>query len=123
MQRRGKVREKMGGKGEIMVERRVAAANDGMKVEDAMACRLPYDKMKSISTGDILDTSGNAGWLLKCTSPDSIERRVLRGVGAVPGDYHFTVRHSLVSVYSRTSVKRVRVSRVRSHGMPHRNAT
>ena len=72
-----------------------AAANDGVKVEDAMACRLPYDKMKSISTGDILDTSGNAGWLLKCTSPDSIERRVLCGVGAVPGDYHFTVCHSL----------------------------
>ena len=63
----------------------------------------PYDKMKSISTGDILDTSGNADWLLKCTSPDSMERRVLFGVGSVPADYHFVVRYFYfsISVYDK----------------------
>ena len=53
----------------------------------SMLCRVPYSKLKSISTGDLLDDSNNADWLLKCTSPDSMERRLIGG----PQYYHFTV--------------------------------
>lgn len=56
----------------------------------------PYKKLKSISTGDLLDTGKNADWLLKCTSPDSMERRVILAVStADPDDYRFTVCHCL----------------------------
>jgi len=50
----------------------------------------PYSKLKSISTGDLLDAGNNADWLLKCTSPDSMERRLV-GVSAAPDEYRFTV--------------------------------
>jgi len=51
--------------------------------------------MKSISTGDLLDASGSADWLLKCAAPDAMERRVLLGGGLTSADdYCFTVRHN-----------------------------
>ena len=71
-----------------------------------LLCRPLYSKLKSVSTGDLLDSTSNADWLLDCTSSDSMERRVLLGVSTVPAeDYHFTVRTSL-SKFMSTSYRK-----------------
>jgi len=62
--------------------------------------------LKSISTGDILDTSSSGGgggggvtgdWLLKRTTPASV--LMLGAAAEDPRDYHFTVRY-----YSRPTL-------------------
>jgi len=50
--------------------------------------RKPYDKLKSISTGALLDRDGDADWLL---SSNRVERGVLLGVPTPREDYQFTV--------------------------------
>jgi len=82
------------------------AAADDVNSERGLcdASRLPYDKVKSISTGDMLETScggsGTADWLLDRTSPASrtVQPRVtstgrLATSDAAAQQYHFTVRY------------------------------
>jgi len=65
--------------------------------------RAPYYKLKSVSTGDLLETRNNAEWLLKCASSD-MERRVLFGGSTVAEDYHFTVCHCQIAVQTEKRV-------------------
>jgi len=64
-----------------------------------LVSRAPYNKVKSISTGDLLNTGSNVEWpQLKCTSTDSMETRVLLGVSrtTAPESYRFTVRRQIL---------------------------